>query len=156
MNYTVRSGDTVGKIASAFGVTVAAIVAANRLANANVIRVGQVLTIPAAGVTVNAAGQIVSPALTDPNASWFDKFLAAAPALANAGVSEAIRLKDASANRKLAIANGQPITSPIDGRDVVDVQTQEEANAQTSRWVVIGFCGLLVATLFSAAKSANS
>lgn len=44
--HTVASGETVAKIASAYGVTISAIVEANGLANANVISVGQVLTIP--------------------------------------------------------------------------------------------------------------
>ena len=44
--YTVRSGDTVGAIAARFGTTVKAIVAANHLADARVIHVGQVLIIP--------------------------------------------------------------------------------------------------------------
>jgi peptidoglycan/xylan/chitin deacetylase (PgdA/CDA1 family) len=44
--YTVRSGDNLYRIALRYGVTVSSIVAANHLANANVIRVGQVLTIP--------------------------------------------------------------------------------------------------------------
>ena len=44
--YTVQSGDTLFALARKFGVTVAAIVAANHIANANLIRTGQVLTIP--------------------------------------------------------------------------------------------------------------
>ena len=46
VRYTVRSGDTLYRIALRYGVTVSAIVAANNLASANVIRVGQVLVIP--------------------------------------------------------------------------------------------------------------
>jgi LysM repeat protein len=44
--HTVTSGETVAKIASAYGVAISAIVEANGLANANLISVGQVLTIP--------------------------------------------------------------------------------------------------------------
>ena len=44
--YTVQRGDTLFALARKFGVTVAAIVAANNIANANLIRTGQVLTIP--------------------------------------------------------------------------------------------------------------
>jgi LysM repeat protein len=43
--YTVRSGDTLFAIAQRFGTTVAALVAANHLANPNVIHVGQVLSL---------------------------------------------------------------------------------------------------------------
>jgi LysM repeat protein len=45
--YTVQSGDTLGAIADQFGVTVDAIVAANDIANADLIQPGDVLTIPA-------------------------------------------------------------------------------------------------------------
>jgi len=44
--YTVARGDTLSAIAIRFGVTVAALVAANNIANPNAIQVGQVLTIP--------------------------------------------------------------------------------------------------------------
>jgi LasA protease len=46
-DYTVQSGDTLGQIAASYGVSVEAIVQANSLASANVLDVGQVLTIPA-------------------------------------------------------------------------------------------------------------
>jgi LysM repeat protein len=46
--YTVVSGDTLGAIAAAHGTTVAAIVAANNIADPNAIDIGQVLIIPAA------------------------------------------------------------------------------------------------------------
>ncbi len=44
--YTVVAGDTLGAIALRFNTTVAAIASANSIANVNLIRVGQVLTIP--------------------------------------------------------------------------------------------------------------
>ncbi len=46
--YTVRAGDTLSSIAARHGTTVSALVAANNIANPNLIRVGQVLTIPGA------------------------------------------------------------------------------------------------------------
>ncbi|MBI1257450.1 MAG: LysM peptidoglycan-binding domain-containing protein [Chloroflexi bacterium] len=45
--YTVRSGDTLGAIATRFGVTVNAIMRANNLDNANRLSIGQSLIIPA-------------------------------------------------------------------------------------------------------------
>lgn len=48
-SYTVRSGDTLGTIASRHGTTVAALVQANRLSNPNLIRIGQELQVPASG-----------------------------------------------------------------------------------------------------------
>jgi LysM repeat protein len=47
--YTVQPGDTLVRLASRFGVTVGALVEANRIEDPNLIRVGQVLTIPASG-----------------------------------------------------------------------------------------------------------
>ncbi|NPV09835.1 MAG: LysM peptidoglycan-binding domain-containing protein, partial [Anaerolineae bacterium] len=44
--YTVQAGDTLSAIAERFGVTLAALAAANDIANPNSIRVGQVLIIP--------------------------------------------------------------------------------------------------------------
>lgn len=46
--YTVRAGDTLFAIAARHGSTVAALVTANRLADPNLIRVGQTLRVPAA------------------------------------------------------------------------------------------------------------
>lgn len=48
--YTIQQGDTLSAIASSFGVSVADIVAANGLANADAIQAGQKLAIPANGV----------------------------------------------------------------------------------------------------------
>ena len=46
-DYVVRKGDTLGKVAKTFGVTVAAVLRANpSITDPNVIRVGQVLVIP--------------------------------------------------------------------------------------------------------------
>lgn len=46
-SYRVRRGDTLGSIATRVGTTIAALVEQNGLANANRIRIGQVLTLPA-------------------------------------------------------------------------------------------------------------
>ncbi|HEY72879.1 MAG: hypothetical protein B6I35_15450 [Anaerolineaceae bacterium 4572_32.2] len=47
--YTVRLGDTLGAIAQAHGVSVDDLIAANDLANPDVLSVGQTLTIPVGG-----------------------------------------------------------------------------------------------------------
>jgi LysM repeat protein len=44
--YTVRSGDTLAKIAALFGTSVQAIAQTNYIQNVNAIRVGQVLSMP--------------------------------------------------------------------------------------------------------------
>jgi N-acetylmuramoyl-L-alanine amidase len=49
--YTVKRGDSLSEIADRYGVALAALKFANEIANSDDIRVGQVLTIPGAGVT---------------------------------------------------------------------------------------------------------
>ena len=49
VNYIVQRGDTLFAIATRFGVTVAALTAANGISNPNLIFVGQPLTIPGPG-----------------------------------------------------------------------------------------------------------
>jgi LysM repeat protein len=56
VSYKVVSGDTLGSIATKFGVTVARIQAANALGTSTVIKIGQVLKIPTSATT--------SPAVT--------------------------------------------------------------------------------------------
>jgi len=51
VTYVVVTGDTLARIASRYGVTVQAIVAANNLKDPNVLRVGTVLIIPTGQVT---------------------------------------------------------------------------------------------------------
>lgn len=51
IRYTVRAGDTLSQIAARYGTTVAAIMKANNLTNADLIFVGQVLLIPVSGET---------------------------------------------------------------------------------------------------------
>jgi len=64
--YVVQRGDTVYRIALRFGTTIAAIRAANSLANVNLIYVGQVLIIPGGAVTPTP--QPTSPTPTFPPA----------------------------------------------------------------------------------------
>jgi murein DD-endopeptidase MepM/ murein hydrolase activator NlpD len=54
VEYTVVAGDTLGEIATRFGVTVEEMVAANGLADPDVLEVGQVLLIPVAGASAAA------------------------------------------------------------------------------------------------------
>lgn len=58
--YIVRGGDTLGAIAKRFNVTVAALVVANSLTNANIIRPGQRLTIPKPGMVLSVAEAMAS------------------------------------------------------------------------------------------------
>lgn len=80
VTYTVQRGDILYRISKRYGVSVQAIAAANNIVDVNRIRVGQLLIIPAAGTTVEAAAQVQStpdastttalvgaPAVYDPN-----------------------------------------------------------------------------------------
>ncbi|MDQ6837870.1 MAG: 3D domain-containing protein, partial [Actinomycetota bacterium] len=60
--YTVRSGDSLGAIASKFHTWTASLVAANHLASANAIVVGQVLQVGAQGANAPRAVPAPSPA----------------------------------------------------------------------------------------------
>ena len=62
--YTVRPGDTLGGIASRAGTSIAALVSLNGIRNANLVRVGQVLTLPAA--SGGAASTPSAPTVTTP------------------------------------------------------------------------------------------
>jgi len=66
-NYTVVSGDTLGKIASSFGTSVSSLVSLNGLQNKDMIRVGQILKVPGLG-----AGDS-TPATSDENTLTFDQ-----------------------------------------------------------------------------------
>jgi N-acetylmuramoyl-L-alanine amidase len=72
IRYTVRSGDTVGDIASKHGTTVAAVVKANGLDSRALIRIGQVLSLPGTSkatrpdkVPSTFAGRTYSDAVVD-------------------------------------------------------------------------------------------
>lgn len=53
--YQVQRGDTLGSIAAKGGTTIAAVISANGLKNPNLIRIGQVLTLPGAATAAAAA-----------------------------------------------------------------------------------------------------
>lgn len=60
--YLVRPGDTLSGIASKHGVSVAAIVSANRISNPNLIIAGRSLTIPGGGAAPQGASGTPAPA----------------------------------------------------------------------------------------------
>lgn len=71
LKYTVKRGDSLGSIAAAAGTRIATLVSLNSIKNPNLIRVGQVLTIPAAsggasGGSPPPASQPKPPAVVTP------------------------------------------------------------------------------------------
>lgn len=55
-SHTVASGETLGKIAAAYGTTVQTLVDLNGISNPDLIRVGQILTVPDGGFTCPVKG----------------------------------------------------------------------------------------------------
>lgn len=69
--YVVRAGDTLQTIATRHGISVQALVAANRLANANVIAIGQRLRIPGrADVATPSPARVSASPRTAANDGW--------------------------------------------------------------------------------------
>ena len=64
--YTVKSGDTLSKIAAANGSTVDAIVKANNLSDPDKLQVGQQLTIPGAAASASASAGGLPAAASKP------------------------------------------------------------------------------------------
>lgn len=63
--YTIQQGDTLSAIATSFGVTVADIVAANGLANADAIQAGQKLAIPGNGTAPTTTTVVATTVATN-------------------------------------------------------------------------------------------
>ena len=57
--YTVKSGDTLSKIADEYNVTVESIARENSISNPNIIYVGQVLKIETVRYNVHATGKVI-------------------------------------------------------------------------------------------------
>ncbi|MCL4266421.1 MAG: LysM peptidoglycan-binding domain-containing protein [Anaerolineae bacterium] len=70
--YVVQRGDTLSSIARRFNTTVSAIVAANNIANPNLIYVGQVLVIPTGSTTPPPPGSTPPPPPPPPPSSGFE------------------------------------------------------------------------------------
>ncbi len=62
--HTVRVGETLGEIVKQYGVTVDQVAEANKLANVNILRVGQVLVIPGADGVVGPLPPTLDPVLS--------------------------------------------------------------------------------------------
>ena len=58
INYTIKSGDTLGQIASMYGTTVNVLASLNNISNPNLIHVGQVLKIPSSTTTITSNNSI--------------------------------------------------------------------------------------------------
>lgn len=73
--YTVKSGDTLGQIAQHYGISLEALIAANQLVNPDILRVGDVITIPVSNPdNVGPSFKIIpdSELVNSPAAAQFD------------------------------------------------------------------------------------
>jgi LysM repeat protein len=103
--YTVRPGDTVLGIAARSGSTAAAIAAANGLDRRGFIRIGQVLTLPAAG----GAGSPVAAAATGPSIaekSDYDR-LQGSSALTGGTLNVSMKVDDTTITLQLTSATSE-------------------------------------------------
>jgi LysM repeat protein len=65
-SYTVKRGDTLGSIASAGGTSIATVLSLNSIKNPNLIRIGQVLTMPGTAAPAAAAPAPAPAGITTP------------------------------------------------------------------------------------------
>lgn len=99
--YTVQPGDTLGQIATRFGVSVEALAAANAIADVNQISVGQVLVIPGAEESLPSLS--ARPGET----------LASVAARTGIGVDQLAAINEISTSTPLF--PGQPVALPLNG-----------------------------------------
>lgn len=64
-NYTVKKGDTLTRIAKEFNTTVNEIAKLNNIKNVDLINIGQVLTIPVAGLKYEDIGRQLEKVISD-------------------------------------------------------------------------------------------
>jgi len=154
--HTVAKGQTLSSIAAKYGVSVAAIADANGIENPNMIRTGQRLTIPAKLVTktypmtppiVAGAGTAPAPATGGTEA----KAGTLLTDLIKTGTNAYIDIRNADANRRLAIAQGQPISS-IPAADVAGVQTQSAGMGESAKWLLVALVAVVAGAALTSSK----
>ena len=153
VTHTVVDGDTLFDIAQLYGVTVEAIVAANRLPDATAISIGQVLIIPDAAYTPAATAVATTPA-ADPRLAGFsypiagaclpssDNLMPNAPREYRAGIHEGVdfytgyNCVDVPANTEVLAVKAGTVTRADDG--FVEM-TLDELNAILARTQAQGY-----------------
>ncbi len=66
MTHTVRAGETLTSIAAEYGVSVDALVAANKLTDQNAVYVGERLIIPVQSVQASSSGSVIAAPPSQP------------------------------------------------------------------------------------------
>jgi LysM repeat protein len=121
--YTIQSGDQLSDIARANGVSLAALMAANGITNADLIRVGQTLIIPAAATaqpaaTPQAAATVLPTTTPVPQATAAPSTytVQAGDTLASIAQSQGVSLADLMAANQITnpdlVSSGQQLTIP--------------------------------------------
>lgn len=133
--YTVVPGDTLGAIASRFGVSLNSVIAANDLADPNVLNVGQILLIPGVAIAPDLSQIVTGVVLARPGDS-----IAALAARVNADGELIAALNSLTTTARLF--PGQPLRvpdalvsdAPLRFGSVVDVDLPSEiAQGRTGR-----------------------
>jgi LysM repeat protein len=126
VTYTVKRGDTLSSIAKQFGGTIAELVAANHIVDANTLVQGQVMVIPTPPTTAPSATStpLVAPATTAVVVPAGPASLVVAPAHAGVGNVFDIKLTGAKPSESVTFEidspdgrkfTGQPHTAAADG-----------------------------------------
>jgi LysM repeat protein len=126
VTYTVKRGDTLSSIAKQFGGTIAELVAANHIVDANTLVQGQVLVIPTPPTTAPSATStsLVAPATTAVGVPAGPASLVVSPAHAGVGNVFDIKLTGAKPSESVTFEidspdgrkfTGQPHTAAADG-----------------------------------------
>lgn len=152
VNYTVKRGDTLSGISKQFGVSIAAIAAANHLTDETKVKAGDVLVIPAAGAPVATTG----PSTTGSGAAQ-GATLSVTPANAAAGASFKLSLAGAKPAEVVTFEvdspDGKKFTGPVhtaaaDGSVSASYITKAQDPTGTYQVVVNGRQGTQARAMF--------
>ncbi|UUE18202.1 LysM peptidoglycan-binding domain-containing protein [Leuconostoc mesenteroides] len=133
-SYTVKSGDTLNKIAAANGTTVANLVAANNISNANVITVGQTLKLSASsGSTSSSSTATTSQSSSSTQSSSTSNNTASTSNTSNSSSTSTTADATINAwNAKRATLGLSPIK--ISASLTAQAQSRAQALATSSNW----------------------
>ena len=138
--YTVKSGDTLSKIASNHNMSLSQIATLNQISNVNVLRVGQVLKIAGTNITTNQSNaKTSSPEITTSTATYTVK---SGDTLSKIASSNKMTLAQLASLNKITNVNmlrvGQvlKVTRTSSGVQPVKSTTTTTAKANTASYIV--------------------
>ncbi|KGB50189.1 muramidase [Leuconostoc mesenteroides P45] len=132
-SYTVKSGDTLNKIAAANGTTVANLVAANNISNANVITVGQTLKLSASSASTSSSSTSTTQSSSSTQSSATSNNTASTSNTSNSSSTSTTADATINAwNAKRATLGLSPIK--ISASLTAQAQSRAQALATSSNW----------------------